>query len=62
METLLVLAIVAAAAGWLGFKLYRNATSSDKGCSGGCGCGCGTDPLADYRSENKPVKDGGNER
>jgi hypothetical protein len=45
METLLVIAVVLAAVGWIGVKLHRQASGKQTGCScdGGGKCECGTD-------------------
>jgi hypothetical protein len=40
LQTILTISIIAAAALWVGYKLFRSFTPKSKsGCGGSCGCG-----------------------
>ncbi len=40
LQTILTISIIAAAALWVGYKLFRSfAPKSKSGCGGSCGCG-----------------------
>jgi hypothetical protein len=40
LQTILTIAIIAAAALWVGYRLYRSFAPKNKaGCGGSCGCG-----------------------
>jgi hypothetical protein len=44
MQTIIVVIIVAACAGYMARRLYRTWFGKSEGCSGGCGCGADENP------------------